>query len=703
MNQIQGDYAALRALATGRQDTRLLRLRFPKGDAPAGALMLANTLDADEGLGRDYVWTVGVLSDSATVRHEDVLGKMVCIEMVREDATLRYFNGYVTGFRLLGTDGGFVSYDMTVGPWLAFLRLRQDNGAFHDLNGIDMTGKVFDQYLRRDWRHRLTGQDPVVTYTCQYNESDHNFLHRQWEERGWFYSYEHRADGHTLVLADNSAMTAPPIDGKRQDMPYQDQAGTMEDDGIHRWRPAQHVGPDRTTLGSFNFKHPMPVRVERTAFAGAAADSFAEIYEDTGLYGFRNLDDGEALSQLRIEEIEARRREYTASGNDRTAEPGRWFTLSGYIGAGSAAGPQRKYLITSVRHFATNNYQDGHGAVSQYKNDINCIVQSIPWRPGRGFQSVTPKIYGVQTALVVGPPGEEIHTDGHGRIKIQFHWDRRGKFNDRSSPWVRVVSSWAGPRFGHISLPRIGMEVVVVFLDGNVNRPLIVGCVYNANNMPPWELPANKTQSGILTRSSKEGRAAHANALRFEDKRGAEEVWLHAEKDQRIEVEHDESHWVGNDRKKNVDHDETVVVGHDQNVTVHNNRTERVDHNEKVSIGDNRSVDIGGHKKEHIALTKDERIGLGKTLTIGAVYQTTVGGAMNTTVALAQFEEVGASKTVLVGDSSALTAGTQHTMTVGSSSITMTDGRIELVADEIVIRGGKKVQIHGDDIDNNPG
>jgi type VI secretion system secreted protein VgrG len=702
MNHFQGDTAALRAFAGERQDTRLLRLRFPNDDAPAGVFMLANTLEADEGLGRDFVLTVGVLSDSATILHEDVLAKMVCIDLVREDATLRYFNGYVTGFRLLRTDGGFVFYEMTVEPWMAFLRLRHNNAAFHDLNGIDITGRIVEQYLKHDWRHRLTGRDAEVTYTCQYGESDHNFLHRQWEARGWFTSYEHRADGHTLVLADDSTCAAAPIAGARTDIPWQHQAGSMEDDGIHRWSAAQSVCSDRTTLVSFNFKHPLPVRVERHGAAGVSSSTPAEVYENTGMYGFRTFDDGEVLSQLRMEEIEARRREYTATGNDRSAEPGRWFTLSGYAGAGTVD-PQQKYLITAVRHHAANNYQDGRGAVPHYANDITCIVQTIPWRPGRGFHSVTPRIDGVQTAVVVGPPGEEIHTDGHGRIKIQFHWDRIGKFNDRSSPWVRVVSSWAGAQFGHISLPRVGMEVAVQFLDGDVNRPLVIGCVYNANNMPPWELPANKTQSGILTRSSKAGRSAHANALRFEDKRGVEEVWLHAEKDQRIEVEHDELHWVGNDRRKTVDHDEVVVVKHDQNVTVNNNRTERVDHNETVSIGDNRAVDIGGHKKEHIALTKDERIGLGKTLTIGAVYQTTVGGAMNTTVALAQFEEVGASKTVLVGDSSSLTAGTRHTMTVGSSSITITDGRIELVADEIVIRGRKKVQIHGDDIDNNPG
>jgi len=702
MSQFHSHTAALAALAAfagQRQDTRLLRLRFPNNDAPAGPLMLANTLDADEGLARDYIWKVGVLSDSVAIRPEDVLGKMVCIELVREDGSLRFFNGYVTSFTLLRTDGGFVFYEMTVGPWLAFLRLRLDNAGFHDVNGVDITEKVFDRYPMRDWRHRLMAEDKEVTYTCQHGESDHNFLHRQWEARGWLYIYEHRADGHTLVLTDDSTCTCAPIAGPRSDMPYQDDGGAMEDDGIHNWCPAQRVCSDRTTLVSFNFKHPMPARVERGEISGMADDAWAEVYEDTGAYGFRDFNDGEALSRLRIEEIEARRSEYIASGNDRTAEPGRWFSLSGYFGDANA----RKYLITSVRHYATNNYQDGDAAVSRYENEMRCIAQSIPWRPGRGFHSFEPKIVGVQTALVVGPPGEEIHTDGHGRIKIQFHWDRHGKFDDRSSPWVRVVTGWAGAQFGQICVPRVGMEVAVLFLDGKLDRPLVVGCLYNANNMPPWELPANKTQSGVLTRSSKEGRVAYANALRFEDKRGAEELWLHAEKDQRIEVEHDESHWVGNDRKKTVDHDEVVAIKHDQKVSVHHDRTEDVGNNEHVDIGHDRTVTIGGHKKEQVALTKDERIGLGKALSIGAAYQTTVGGIMNTTVALAQFEEVGASKTVLVGDSSSLSAGTRHTITVGSSSITITDGRIELVADEIVIRGNKKVQIHGDDIDNNPG
>jgi type VI secretion system secreted protein VgrG len=703
MTQFQGDTAALKALASGRQDTRLLRLRFPKDDAPAGALMLANTLEADEGLGRDFVWTVGVMSDSASVRHEDVLAKMVSVELVREDGTLRFFNGYVTGFRFVRTDGGFAFYEMVLGPWMAFLRLRQDNLAFHDLNGLGITAKVFDQYLRRDWRHRLTAEDSDVTYTCQYGESDHNFLHRQWEARGWYYTYEHRADGHTLILADDSSRTAAPIDGARTDMPFQDHAGSTEDDGIQRWSPAQRVCPERTTLSSFNFKHPLPKRVERTAASAGAADSIAEVYENTGMYGFRDFNDGEALSQLRIEEIEARRSEYTGTGNDRCAEPGRWFTLSGYFGA-SAATAEQKYLIISVRHYATNNYQDGRGAASSYSNEISCIAQHIPWRPGRGFHSFEPRIYGVQTALVVGPPGEEIHTDGYGRVKVQFHWDRRGEFNDRSSPWVRVVSGWAGAQFGQISVPRVGMEVVVQFLDGNVNRPLITGCVYNENNMPPWELPANKTQSGILSRSSEAGRTANANALRFEDKRGAEELWLHAEKDQRVEVEHNESHWVGNDRSKTVDRDENVRVKRDRTeeviqdeaITVGRNRTERVGRNEKLTIGGNRS--------ERVVLAKEESIGLGKALSVGGVYQVTVAAAMNTSVGMSQTAQVAASKNTRVGRAFTIDAGDEFSVRVGASVFQMrSDGSILIAGTRIGIESSGPVTINGKDVDINPG
>lgn len=726
MSKFQGDTAKLAALAnaisssaTGdTQHRRLLRMHFPQKDGPARALMLVNTLDATESLSQDFSYRLEVLSDDAKIALTDIMGKMVCVELVREDGTLRYFNGYVFGFRLVKTDGGFAHYEMVLEPWLAHARLRQDNRSFCDERTEDLTEAVLENYLMRDYRVAFSQPDPYLTYSCQHNESDHNFLHRHWEALGWFYRYEHRFDGHRLMLADDSTRL-PPIEGRYKHMEFQSQAGSNEDDGVHQWSPARRLMPASVAVASFDFKGPRTsLTTERTGEKHGEVWRF-EVYENTGAYSFKTLPDGDVLARRRMEELDAKAQLFDAEGNDRYTEPGRSFTLSGHYRPAAFGEPETQYLIVSVRHQASNNYQHGRYAPSHYSNTFTCIEKRVPWRPGRGFHSVEPKIYGIQTAIVVGPSGAEIYTDKYGRIKVQFHWDRQGKRDSNGLPWVRVLSNWAGSGFGHVSVPRVGMEVAVQFLDGNVDRPLVTGCLYNESHMPPWALPANKTQSGMLSRSSEKGDSRHANAFRFEDQKGGEEIWLHAEKDQRIEVEHDESHWVGNDRKKTVDRDETVevkhdrkeTVGHDEIITIHNNRKERVDQNEDIDIGGNRKetvaknehVTIEGMRNELVYLAKDETIGLAKVLSIGGLYQTSVVGAMNTTVLMEQSEDINHGKTVNVGTDSTLTAIDMHKVTVGASTITITPGRIELTADEIIIHGRNKVQIHGDDIDNNPG
>ncbi|MDK2127096.1 type VI secretion system Vgr family protein, partial [Parachitinimonas caeni] len=311
--------------------------------------------------------------------------------------------------------------------------------------------------------------------------------------------------------------------------------------------------------------------------------------------------------------------------------------------------------------------------------DIQALPSNLPFRPERS----TPKpiVQGPQTAVIVGPAGEEIWTDEHARVKVQFHWDRRGKKNDQSSCWVRVSQPWAGQNFGMVAIPRIGQEVVVSFLEGDPDQPLITGRVYNADQMPPWDLPGNKTQSGILSRSSQGGHYDHANALRFEDKKGAEEVWLHAEKDQRIEVEHDESHWVGNDRRKTIDRDETTIVHRhrtetvdgNETITVHQNRTEtvdqnetltihqhrkeRVDHNETISIGDNRnedvgkneSVTIGKNQSLSVGSSRDKQIGRNEQDKISKNWSIKVGQLKTETVGMAYMQNVGLAKMMTIG------------------------------------------------------
>ena len=231
------------------------------------------------------------------------------------------------------------------------------------------------------------------------------------------------------------------------------------------------------------------------------------MYEYAGAYGLKDEIAGDDFVRLRMQEIEAAAKHFEGTGDDDRVQPGRMFRLTGHRNFSllDSDDEDADFLITEVHHHANNNYPAGAATPSEYRYQLRCLRKKVPWNPGRGLSSTDPKIYGLQTALVVGPAGEEIHTDEYGRVRVQFHWDREGAYDEKSSAWVRVASTWAGSNFGFVAIPRIGQEVLVQFLDGNPDRPLITGRVYNQDNMPPWDLPANKTQTGMLSRSSQGG------------------------------------------------------------------------------------------------------------------------------------------------------------------------------------------------------
>jgi type VI secretion system secreted protein VgrG len=742
MNRPIDSAQLLQALLSEPQHNRFLRMSFTHDDGPK-VLMLPNSLDAFEAVSKDFHFNVEIISNDARISLKDVQGKLVTVELIREDGSVRYFNGYVFEFRLVRTDGGYAHYGMVLRPWMAYLALRKDNFLFHGKALGEQTAEVFRDYRVADWKLEVIGADEAMTDACQFDESDHNYLSRRWEAKGWHYWYEHRKDGHTLVLSDDTT-DAKPIDGSTCEIPWQSQAGSMEDDAIAQWIPVRRIMPTKVAFRSFDFKSPRPISAEVLTINQQGDVLDLEVYEYSGAYGFKNASEGDAVVRQRMEELESRGKHFEASGNDRFASTRRWFRFTGHFDQSpfGSDDADRELLILEVRHHARNNYLQAANAPAFYRNALTCIRKKIPWRPGLNFNSALPKIYGLQTAIVVGPKGEEIHTDKYGRVRVQFHWDREGSLDEKSSAWVRVASTWAGSNFGFVAVPRVGQEVLVQWLDGNPDRPLITGRVYNQDNMPPWELPANQTQTGILSRSSQGGGYDNANALRFEDKKGAEEVWLHAEKDQRIEVEHDESHSVGNDRSKTIDHDETVHVKHDrtetvdnnETITVHNDRSERVDHNEKISIGDNRSEDVGqnetikigqnqtvdigdnrsvtiggnksetisGAKTETIALAKAETIGLAKALTVGLGYQTTVGGLMNTTVGLSQTAQVLMSKSTDVGRKYEIKAGEELSITVGKASLVLkADGTVLINGTRFNFDSSGPVQISGKDVDIN--
>ena len=525
--------AALSAFTLDAQHDRLMRLAFPRNDGPE-AILLPNRLRAHEEVSRCFRFEVELLSDDARIPLKAMMARMVTISVVREDGSLRYFNGYVTEFRFLRADGGFAFYQMVLEPWLAFAKLRKDNVSFHGKNVIELTELTFAHYREADWCSHIIDEDPRMTCANQYDETDYNHLHRRWETLGLMYSYEHRADGHTLWLYDKSYL-AQPIDPTGIDdsgtIPFRDKPGSLEDDGIREWSPKRCIGSGQTTLVSFDFKNPVVQRSTAESLNNQGDVFPYEIYENTGSYGFRTHDDGEKLAYQRMGERDANTQTFDARSNDRTVQPGRFFKLGGHFSAelqsparGEAPHPSiadRDYLILSIDHEASNNYQAGPGAPSNYENTFRCIRKDIQWLPGRNYNSHPCTYPGIQTAIVVGPTGSEIHTDGYGRIKVQFHWDRLGKYDENSSPWLRVMSPGAGSEFGNIRLPRVGDEVAVVFLDGNIDHPLILGALYNYTHMPPWQLPEQQALSGLRSRELQAGAGSErGNHLVLDDTPG---------------------------------------------------------------------------------------------------------------------------------------------------------------------------------------
>lgn len=662
MSNIQDGIQTLYALINDqRQAKRILKLSFPKDDGPAATLLVANKLDARESLGRDFHYTVEILSDRSDIALKDVLGKMMTIELTRTDGSQRHFNGYVFDFRFIKNDAGFTHYQAELRPWMAFLRYRKDNYLFHGKTLEEQTGLVLGDYAQADWRVSDLGPDEAMTDACQFDESDHNYLHRRWEALGWHYWYEHRKDGHTLVLSGDST-ACDPIDGSDCGIAWQGDNGVRQM-GMLNFAPVRQIASTQYAAASFDFKSPRPQLADLPTLneqgLPPTLTSALEVYEYTGAYGFKDAIAGDDFVRLRMQEIEAAAKHFEGSGDDDRVQPGRMFRLTGHRDLSQLGQHEDEadFLIIEVHHQASNNYAAGAATPSEYSHQLRCLRKKIPWNPGRGWSSTEPKIYGLQTALVVGPAGEEIHTDAYGRVRVQFHWDREGTFDEKSSAWVRVASTWAGSNFGFVAVPRIGQEVLVQFLDGNPDRPLITGRVYNQDNMPPWDLPANKTQTGMLSRSSQGGGYENANALRFEDKKGQEEVWLHAEKDQRIEVEDCESHSVGVDRSKSIGNNESVSVG--------NNRSESVGVDETISIGNNRTETVGVNETINVGVNRTESVGLNESVSVGVARSLSVGVSDSTSVGVSQSVSVGKKQSNSVGKMRTESIGLLHMQNVG--------------------------------------
>jgi type VI secretion system secreted protein VgrG len=519
--------------------------------------LLIESFKGREGLSQAYSFELLLVCEDSGVELKSMMGQLVTIEIELATGSPRYLAGYLTRFASIGSDGGMARYTATLNPWFSMLKNRFDTRIFQGNTVEEVVTQVFalcPAFSRHEFR--LTKPQKRYTYITQYRETDFNFVQRLLEEEGMFYYFEHTAEGHTMIICYDSS-TLVPLPEQPQ-IRFHTASVTETADSITQWSGNRQLQSGKIAVQTFDYRQPnnrLPVTMNSLNKQGDV-ENF-EIYDFPGQYTHGTYDEGEALVRLRVEALELKGKSFSGASNCRAMKPGYTFELLQHYDHDQGSAEDRQFLLMGVESEGHNNYLNGHQA--SYYNTFTCVRKKIPFRPQ--LSTPRPTIPGPQTAIIVGPPGEEIFTDELGRVKIQFHWDRKGQHNDHSSCWVRVAQSGASGGFGSIQIPRVGDEVVVVFLDGNPDRPLVMGSLYNSQNTPPWSLPANKTQSGFLTRSMK-GKGANANFFRFEDKAGAEQVSLHAERNLDTEIEVDESHKVGGNREIHVDgkHSETIKL-----------------------------------------------------------------------------------------------------------------------------------------------
>lgn len=507
---------ALQSLLEAHQRTRLLRLSFPKKDGPQATLMV-NRFEGSDYLSRDFEFKVELLSDDARIALEAMHGKLLCVSLVQDDGSLRPFTGYVAAFRLVKTDGGLAFYEAVLKPWFAYARLRWNNRLFHAQSLSEQTETIFAGYgSLPEWEWTVAGEQPQRTMDTQWDETDHNYLCRRWEAAGYSYWYKHTNEGHVLKVG-NDTRTSEPIDGASPGIRFQRAGGATEENAIGDWSPLRQWASSKAAVSGFDFKNPRSVHADIVTVNEQGDIPRLEVHSYEGHYGFKHQSGADQLARLRMEEIEARGKMIEAQGNNRRVAAGRWFKLLDHFGESGDG----EFLVLEVHHEASNNYLQGKDATAEYRNRLVCQSKSVPWRPGRGFNSTDTKLLTLQTAIVVGAQGQgSLNVDQYGRIQVKFHWDR----DESGSCWVRVSSNWAGGEKGLTSHPRVGSEVIVQWLDGNPDHPIVTGSVYNQSYMPPWKLPEQQALMGLRSRElSAEGGntpGGRSNHLVLDDTQG---------------------------------------------------------------------------------------------------------------------------------------------------------------------------------------
>jgi type VI secretion system secreted protein VgrG len=519
----------------------LLSMTSPLGND----VLIPTALHGHEALSTPFRGTVDLVSMRQDIDPDDLLHQPVCVMIRLKDCPVRYFHGLVREFASTGPlPRGMFGYRLEVVSSLWFLQQTSDCRIFENRTTMDIVQAILSEHKIR-FAFRV-GNTPSRQLTVQYNETDFDFISRLMEEEGWFYLFRHEAASHTLVVTESNTSFNKVPNGTVSFGPGRGVAMISE------WRPGRSTAHGKVSLGDFDAEKPSTTLSGETSTNARTSGTASR---DPFHWPARALTNGaiEQRTRMRIEAAEA------AAALSAGAAFNPAFFAGGRIQViPRPHGTPEDFLLHSVTHAATDGTWCNDPDPPRYDNTFRAFPAPLPWRPA----SITPRprMEGIHSATVIGPQGEEIYTDELGRVKLRFRWDRR-KDASEAGTWVRVMQGWSGAAAGWSFIPRVGTEVGVSFLDGDPDRPIVVGQIHNGEQHPPWPLPDQKTRSGLRTRSTPNGGEQNCSEFWFDDRKGSELVYLHAERDLKVEVEHDAAHEITNNRTATIAQgDDTVTV-----------------------------------------------------------------------------------------------------------------------------------------------
>ncbi len=594
------------------QAHRLLSATTPLGDD----VLLLTGFHGREEISRLFTYTLDFVSENNALAAGDIVGKAVTWAVHPADDEPRYFHGVVSRFVAGPRHAqGLRTYRAEVVPWLWFLTRSSDCRIFQKKDVKAIVTAVFEGFGFRDFEFRLRESYTPREYCVQYRETAFAFVSRLLEAEGIFYYFQHRDGKHTLVLADQTSAYRPCREKQVAYHPGRSRTGQLS-----AWEHSYEFRSGKYTTTDYNFETPAArlTASTDTVVKLAVLDKY-DLFDYPGGYGKK--DDGAAWSKVRMQEQEAAYEVVRGAGRCCTFGAGGTFTLTGHD---CPSETDKGYVLTAVEHTARDDSYTNSDQPATYANTFTCIPDGVVFRPAR--TTPRPDVPGPQTAVVVGPANEEIYVDKYGRVKVKFFWDRVDKKDENSSCWIRVAENWAGKNFGIVFNPRIGQEVVVDFLEGDPDRPLITGRVANADQMPPYELPKNQTRSTIKSRTVKGG-SENFNELRFEDKQGAEQLFLHAERDLDQRVKNDLREFVGKDCHLVVKGDCVESIDKDLYLQVKGERREKIGKDLSLDVGGKRQDKVGGDYG--LAGGKEIHIKAGMSLVLEAGAEITLKAGSN--------------------------------------------------------------------------